>query len=264
MPTNSLRGYARTALMTATSYAGDSPLFLVDYGLRLARVAVLLALWRTVLAGREDAGGMTLAAVLTYTLIAEVFAEQLAPRTELSEAFWEGSVAMRFLRPLGIVGQFTAEMAGRWLVGFALCSLPLLLLAPALGVDPRPASTAAGLLFVVSLALGITVGLALEFIFGALAVLLEQNVYVSELVRAAVGAVLSGAVLPLALLPWGLGEVFAWLPFAATASAPLRIYTGTGEALWLLPLQAAWSLLLWPLAVWLWRAHRERLAFYGG
>ena len=36
---------------------------------------------------------------------------------------------------------------------------------------------------------------------------------------------MSGALLPLAYYPWGLGEVFAWLPFAAMAWAPLAIYT---------------------------------------
>jgi ABC-type uncharacterized transport system permease subunit len=258
------RGYVSTAALTATSLVGDSPLFLADYGLRIARMAVLLALWRAIFGERAAAGGLTLAAVLTYTLVAEVFAEQLQPRTELSEAFWNGSVALRYLRPLGLFGQFIAEMAGRWLVGFLLCALPVLLLAPLLGVDPRPASPTAGALFLLSLALGITVGLALEFIFGALAVALDQNVYVSELVRAAVGALLSGAIVPLALLPWGLGAAFAWLPFAATAAAPLEIYTGIGPPLPLLARQAVWALLLWPLAHWLWWTNRERITIYGG
>ncbi|HPL31003.1 MAG TPA: hypothetical protein PLG21_23405 [Anaerolineae bacterium] len=48
------------------------------------------------------------------------------------------------------------------------------------------------------------------------------------------------------------------------ASAPLRIYTGTGPALALLAMQAAWSLVLWPLAHRLWQANRERLVCYGG
>lgn len=259
-----LRGYGKTAAMAATSYVGDSPLFLMDYLLRFARVIVLLALWRIILGDREPVGGLTLATVLTYTLIAEVFAEQFTPRTELSNALWEGTVATRFLQPLTIVGQFAAEMIGRWSIGLVLCSLLLLVVAPFLGVDPRPASPAAAGLFVVSLGLAISVGLAIDFIFGALSVVLGQNAYVTELVRNAVGTLLSGAVIPLALLPWGLGEIFAWLPFASMAAAPLRIYTGLGDPLWLLLVQAGWSIVLWPVAGWLWQVYRERLAFYGG
>ena len=68
----------------------------------------------------------------------------------------------------------------------------------------------------------------------------------------------------LALLPAGIGAVFGWLPFASMASAPLQLYIGTGDATRLLALQVGWSLLLWPLARWLWRISRERMVSYGG
>jgi ABC-type uncharacterized transport system permease subunit len=193
-----------------------------------------------------------------------VFADPLASRTRLDEALRSGDIATRLLQPMGVVGHFVAETAGGWLFGFALFSLPLLLAAPLLGVNPLPASAGAGVLFVVSLVLGVTVGVALDFIFTALMVVFGWNVHDVERLRAAVGALLSGAVLPLALLPWGMGEVLAWLPFASMASAPLSIYTGTGDALRLLALQAAWAGALWPLANWLWRANRQKVVIYGG
>jgi ABC-type uncharacterized transport system permease subunit len=207
---------------------------------------------------------MTLEAVLTYTLIAEVFAEPLSARTELAWTLFTGNVATRFLWPIGVVWQFAAEAAGRWAVGLALFSLPLLLVAPWLGARPWPSSPAAGVLFLASLVLAVVVGLAIEFIFGGLVVALQEGLYAIDRVRGAVTALLSGAVIPLALLPWGLDKVFNWLPFAAMASAPLRIYTGSGDPLPLLLSQAAWALLLWPLANWLWRANREQLTGYGG
>ncbi|HZO90806.1 MAG TPA: ABC-2 family transporter protein [Chthonomonadaceae bacterium] len=259
-----LRRYGKTAAMAVAGFVGDSPMFLMDYLLRFLRVAVMLSIWRTILAGRGPVSGMTLSAVLTYTLIAEVFAEQLTCRTELVWAFWDGSIATRFLKPMGVFAQFTAEMLGRWAFGFCLFSLPLLLCASLLGVNPLPASGAAGLLFLASLALGVSVGLTLEYISAGLAVGLEMYPYVLSQARAALATVLSGAFLPLALLPWGLGKVFGWLPFASMASAPLRIYTGTGDPLWLLAVQAGWSALLWPVAAWLWRVNRERMVSYGG
>jgi ABC-type uncharacterized transport system permease subunit len=259
-----LHRYWKTAAMAATGFTGDSLLFLVDYLLRLIRVAVLLSIWRIVLTGRGPVSGLTLAAVLTYTLIAEVFADQLTPRTHLDEALWEGTIATRLLQPMNVVGQFAAEMWGQWAVNFALFSLPLLLLSPALGVDPRPAGWGAAALFVVSLLLAMSVGLALEFIFGSLVVAMQESVWLVAQVRRAITLLLSGAVLPLALLPWGLGDVFQWLPFASLASTPLKLYIGTGNPLPLLLLQGAWSVLLWPLAGWMWHHYRERLAGHGG
>ena len=71
-------------------------------------------------------------------------------------------------------------------------------------------------------------------------------------------------MIPLALYPWGLGDLFAYLPFAAMAWAPLALYTGTGNPLQLLGIQVFWAVVLWLLADWVWRANRERLVSYGG
>jgi ABC-2 type transport system permease protein len=242
----------------------DSPLFLIDYALRLLRVLVLIALWRTIFAEQVADAPMSLGAVLTYTLIAEVFAEQLAARTTLVNAFWEGTVVLRFLRPMGLVRQFAAEMAGGWAVHFCLFSIPLLLLAPMLGVDPRPANALAGLLFVMSLGLAILVGLALELVFATMTVAFGQNPWIADYVRTALATLLSGALLPLAYYPWGLGQIFSWLPFAAMAWAPLAVFTGASDPVPLLVSQLAWAIVLWPLADRLWRANREKIVGYGG
>jgi ABC-2 type transport system permease protein len=266
MPTvlRRVRGYWSTAAMAAVEPVAEGPYFLGEIGIRVARVLVLLTIWRSVLAGRPAAGGLTLVGVLTYTLVREVFAEQLDVRTPLRQHLWGGSIATRFLWPMGLVGQFAAEMAGRWTWAFCCCSVPLLLAAPLLGVDPRPAGATALALFAPSLALAVSVGLALDFAFTVLTVRLQTSVWLVERLREAVTALLSGALLPLVLLPWHLGDVFAWLPFAATASAPLRIYTGTGPPALLLASQAAWALALWPLSWWLWGRSREHLTSHGG
>lgn len=258
------RKYWKTAAMSATAYVGDSPWFPLDYLLRLIRVAVLLSIWRLVLADRGSVSGMTLESVLTYTLVSEAFAEILECRTELPHALWDGSIASFFLQPLSLVGQAAARTGGRWGFAFCLFSIPLFLASPLLGVNPRPASLAAAGLFIVSVALAVAVGLALEFIFLSLTAALDQTPWGIEALRGALTTILSGSLIPLALMPWGIGDVFAWLPYAAMASAPLRVYTGTGDALRLIPLQLAWAIILWLVARWQWRVNRERLVSYGG
>jgi ABC-2 type transport system permease protein len=224
----------------------------------------LLSLWRTILLDHANSGPMPLATVLTYTLVAEVFGDQLNLRTTLNEAFWQGTLVIRFLRPMGLVRQFAAEMVGTWAVDLVLFSIPLFAIAPLLGVDPRPASSAAGALFVVSLGAAVLVGLAMELVFGALVVALEHPVWLIEWIRAAIATLLSGALLPLAYYPWGLGDVFAWLPFASMAWAPLAIYTAADDPVSLLLRQLAWAAVLWQLGMWLWRTNCEKLVSYGG
>ncbi len=253
-----------TATMSAAGVVGDNTIFVLDYALRFIRVLVLLALWRIILTGRPPIGDLTIERVLTYTLISEAFSELLTCRTDLAWSLFQGTVGPRFLWPMGIVGQFAAEAFGKWGFSLVMFSIPLLVVAPLLGVSPGPVSLTAGGLFLLSLGLAVTVGLAIEFIFGALAVNLEQNVYAVDRVRGGLTALLSGVVLPLAVYPWGLGDVFGLLPFASVASAPLRIYTGTGNAPSLLLIQAFWAVTLWPLSNWLWRINRQKLVTFGG
>ena len=109
-----------------------------------------------------------------------------------------------------------------------------------------------------------TVGVALDFAFSGLTIALESPIWLIDYVRGAVVSVLSGVLVPLALLPWNLGAAFDFLPFAATASTPLRIYLGQGDPLSLIAAQTAWAVALWPLVLWLWRANREQVVGYGG
>ena len=254
----------KTAAMSAAGFVGDSPLFFFDYILRFARVVVLLAIWRTILTGSNEVAGFTIGAILTYTLVAEVFSDPLTCRTDLSWALYTGAIGPRYLLPMGLVGQYASEAFGKWAFGLAAFSVPLLLIAPLAGVDPAPASLTHGLLFVVSLALAISIGLAIDFVFAALASHVGQNVYAVDRVRGGITALMSGVVLPLAVYPWGIGDVFGYLPFASVASAPLRIYTGTGDAATLLGIQLFWAVALWPVANWLWRVNRQRLVTFGG
>jgi ABC-type uncharacterized transport system permease subunit len=256
------RQWLVTAWLAGSGAITESPAFLLDYLLRLLRVAVLLSLWRIVLAGADSP--VPMASVLTYALLAEVFADQLHVRTALSDAFWQGTIAQHFLRPMALVPQFAAQMLGGWLVNLVLFSLPLLLAAPLFGVDAAPASALAGFSFAVSLCLAIVLGLAFDFITAAITVATEQPVWLVFWVRQAIAVVLSGAVVPLALLPWGLGDWLEWLPFASLAWAPLAIYTGMGDAPRLIALQVFWSLALWPVAGWMWRANREKVVGFGG
>ena len=259
-----LRSYSKTAAMAATGIMGDSPLFIIDYILRFMRVALLLAIWRTLFQNRPSVAGLSLASVLTYTLVAEMFAEPLSGSTGMADAFWDGSIGTRFLRPMNLFGQFAAEVSGQWIFNFAVFSLPLFLCSPLFGVNPLPANPVSGLLFLISLALGISVGLAIDYISGAVGVGMEMSPGILDRARRAIVGLLSGAVIPFTLMPWNLGTVLMWTPFAALASAPLQIYIGKGDTVRLLALQAFWAVVLWPLAHWLWVSMREKLVSYGG
>jgi ABC-type uncharacterized transport system permease subunit len=258
------RQWRSTAWLSASAHLGDSRLFVFDYAIRALRVAVLVSIWTMLVGADPDSSPLPLPALLTYTIVAEAFAHAIHLQTGLANAFWNGSLVNYFLRPAGVVRQFAAESAGHAVFDFMLFSLPLLFVAACLGIHVVPESLESGLLFGLSLLLSLAVGLAIEFIAGAIAMVSEQPIWLIENVRRALSRLLSGAVLPLAILPFGLGDVLEWLPFAATAWAPLAIYTGIEGGTRSIALQLGWAVVLWPLALGLWHWNREKVVAYGG
>ena len=83
-------------------------------------------------------------------------------------------------------------------------------------------------------------------------------------VREALFALFSGALIPFSLMPPSIARILALLPMGSIAHAPLTLYVGQGEPLKLLALQAAWNLVLWPLARYIFRKSEERMISYGG
>lgn len=259
-----LHQYRATASLSGSLGFAENGLVVFGYLLRMLQVLLLLALWRSLFADRGEVGGLALSDVLTYTLLSAAFAAQLDARTNLDQAIWEGTVVRRLLRPVPLFGDFISEMAGRWLFGLMTFTAPLLLLAPVLGVSVLPSSAEAGAVFLLSLLLAVAVGTALDFLFGSLIVWLDQSLWAVQYARLGMIVVLSGALIPLPLLPWGIGAVLSWLPFASMASAPLLIFVGQGDAMTLLAGQLGWATFLWWAAVRVWAVSLPRMVAYGG
>jgi ABC-2 type transport system permease protein len=259
------RPFIKTMLVEAAApMDGGIMYFAGGYAVKLVRMLLLLGVWRSIINNTGAVYDGQAGYILQYTLLAAAFYEQLDVQTTASTTFWEGTVSSRYLRPAGIFGQYTAETVGRWLPGIFLFTLPVILLSPLLGAGLYPADPARPVLFAVSLLLGIASGFALDYIFTGLMVLLGNMHYFAYQIRSAVTVLLSGALIPLHLMPWGIGSILELLPFASMASAPLQIYTGTGDAVRLMLLQCIWCAILWVLAAFVWQKNRQRLVMFGG
>ncbi|MDL2219083.1 ABC-2 family transporter protein [Ruminococcaceae bacterium OttesenSCG-928-O06] len=232
---------------------------------RLARLFVFCLLWKGLARAGADLGGMQEGALLTYTLVSFAFRPQLDIVSPATASLWEGSVIGRYTRPMPVYISYIAETVGRWwLPFFALFALPALLAAPLFGVSPLPQSAAAGGLFLCSLVLSIVIGFALDLIFAALAMFLKNAMWMATRIREAVYNLLSGALIPFALMPAPVGGLLGLLPFGSVASAPLSIYVGAQNAPQLLLLQLFWAVVLWPAAHLAYKKAEERMVSYGG
>ncbi len=260
----SLRAHLATARLAIFGPLSDGLWFLVGIFLRLLALAIMIAVWPAMLGPGQEVGGYRLGTALTYTLVGAVFANQLNLRTPIGQSLRSGAIASRFTWPMPIVTQHVAELAGAWLLPLLIVSAPLLLVAPLLGVNPLPASATAGGLFAISLVMAVVIGVAIDVAFALLMVRVELGLGPTEAARATINSIASGAWIPLGVLPFHLGAIFQWLPFASAASAPLRIYTATGDPLVLLSVQVLWALVLTLAVRTLWKRTREILVMHGG
>lgn len=236
-----------------------------EYLIRFLHMFLMILIWKSVAGQGVDMGGMTLKQLLTYTLMASVLRQQLDIITPATAALWEGSIINRYTRPMPVIVSLMLETIGKWWIPvFLLYSLPVLAFSPVLGISPFPANAAAGVCAFVSLCMSVSLGFAIDLLFSALAIRLKNGCWAALQIRESIHTLLSGALIPFALMPWGLGRILSFLPFGSIASAPLTIYTGIGQSPWrTVGLQVFWNLLLWPLAVFVFHKSEEGMVSYG-
>ncbi len=231
-----------------------------SYLLRAAGTLAMLMIWNTLAQSGGDLRGMTLEQLRTYTLMTTILNPLIYVRTPISSWLHEGVLIGLYQRPMGILAQLTSMTMGSWVMHFAALALPLWLLAPALGCSMLPASA----WFFPSLLLAVVQGFCVDFLFGCLIVRAANMSWQIESLRSALTGLLTGGVIPFALLPWGIGDWLALSPLGTLAGASLSLYVGTGDAAMLLPAQVLWTALLVPLTGYLFRKSTERMMSYGG
>ena len=91
-----------------------------------------------------------------------------------------------------------------------------------------------------------------------------ENIVGLVWLRGAVTDILSGAVVPLALLPSPLAVVAHLSPFQAIVYIPLSLYLGRASALPELGIQLVWVIVLWFLARAVWASGLRRLTVLRG
>ena len=256
-----LAKYGATAVMSARTHDSFGLAnMLGNYLLRLIRLVAMIYIWRELFARGVDTGGMTLEAVLTYTYMGVVLEPLLDVRTPASSWLHEGVILSNFMRPMGVFTQLTLHTVGLWVQPLMLFGLPAVLIAPLIGIRVMPASPWAA----VALVLTVSEGFAVDYLFACLLIRMRNLSWTVHSIRAALTALLTGAVIPFALLPGGLGDVLTYTPLGTLAGGALAVYTGIGDTAMIIAMQIVWNIVLWPLACVCFRRSQERMVSYGG
>lgn len=256
-----MKGYIRTAGLVAATrdFFGFSGV-IGKYLLKLLRIVIMMILWKDLFARGADTGGMTVQQVLSYTLMGAVLEPMLDVRTPVSDWLHSGSILSNYLRPMGVFTQLTLHTIGSWVQPLIVFSLPAMVIGTLLGIPVLPVN---GWAFV-SLLLAISQGFAVDYLFACVLIRMKNLSWTVHSLRNALTLLLTGAVIPFSLLPWGLGEVLQYTPLGTLAGSVLAVYTGMGDLTTILIMQVVWNVVLWPLSLYCFGRSRERIVSYGG
>ncbi|GLZ77652.1 ABC transporter permease [Actinorhabdospora filicis] len=248
-------------IRTVFAYRVDILAWLVGIALHLV---LMVTLWRAVYAGRPVVDGVPLAVMTTYASIAALQALLNNDDTVdwLTERIRDGKVGADLARPVGLLQQQVCGQAAQLVMKVPMIVLVGLVAMLAVGVS-APAAPGA---FLLSTALGWAVNCCLGLLLAATAFwTLETDG--TMFLYFVLSGLLSGALVPLWVMPSWLGGLLSWLPWQAVVYTPVSIYIGrlSGSAMWsAIGVQALWAAVLAGLVVLVWRRAVHRVVVQGG
>lgn len=225
---------------------------------------VLLACAGTWSAAARSGGGDPRVAT-TWVVLGWAVSRVTSSRLDenLAQRWRSGQVASDLLKPVGLVSWLMWRDLGRALATALVVAAPMVALGVALGPLVVRVDAVAAVGFTLSLLLGVLQGGALALCVGLLAARSGQGQGIVAL-KEVVVPLLSGALLPHAMLPGRVERVLSWLPTTGLAHAPAAWCMDGPRPLAALGVQAVWVVLLLSLAEWVWSRATRTLTVAGG
>jgi ABC-2 type transport system permease protein len=254
----------RVGMVEAIAYRAEMVVWLLTTTMPL----VMLGLWTSVADeapfrawGTRDFVAYYLVALIVRNLTSNWVAWQI------SEEIRTGAVSGRLLRPVHpFTGYLGTHLGAVPLRAVAVAPvLVILLWSSARGVLVTDVAHLALVAAAIVGAWLLTFGVFL--CLGSLGFFLDKAMGIIE-VYFGVFAIMSGYLIPLALLPAWVRDIAAVLPFRSMLGDPVAIAIGrvpdAGDAARLVALQWGWAIALLALASWLWRTGVRRYEAFGG
>lgn len=231
-------------------------------------VFILYYLWKAAFNERQMIQGFTWDDMRTYVVLAYGLNALVGWRisSNMMQTIRTGDILRDLTRPMNYCGS-QLSLATGWAVVEGILSLILTLIVGIVIIGIQgPASTTATICFLVAVILGFFTKALIVFCVSLLTFWTLNGVGISWS-REAVLNVLSGTVIPLAMLPGWLQVIANVAPMRGIVNTPIMLYLGMAdgwEAARLLGLSAAWLVAMVFFANWAWQAAFNRVEIQGG
>lgn len=231
-------------------------------------VFILYYLWKAAFNDRSMIQGFTWDDMRTYVVLAYGLNALIGWRISANMMFTirTGEILRDLTRPLNYcLSQLSTATGAAMVEGILSLILTATVGLLFIGIQPPDSPLAAGL-FVLAVILGFFTKALIVFSVSLLMFWTLNGVGISWS-REAVINILSGTIIPLAMMPGWLQVIADVSPMRGIVSTPLMIYLGKAqgtEAMQLLALSAGWLVVMWFFANWAWQAAFNRVEIQGG
>ena len=212
------------------------------------RVVFAWVLWGAIFAGREDVGGFTFQAMLSYYVISSFLATADTSQGtvyEISSRVRDGSFTKFMVVPSNPQFHFLSQAVGASGFYGLVAALAVAVCAFAFRIDMALAVDPAAVLLAAALfAVGIVFMNCYHFFLGILAFKFEDSTFAIHMLPSVV-SFFKGEMVPLSLLPVALEQSLRFFPFAHAVYTPAMLLMGAMDASEGLPdlfVLAAWTL----------------------
>ncbi|HLO04538.1 MAG TPA: ABC-2 family transporter protein [Symbiobacteriaceae bacterium] len=215
-------------------------------------MVIVGSFWRAVYASSTTVGGLTADSTIRYILLAQLVAPLVrwGMILEMGGLVSQGGVAIELTRPIDMQARMFAQGLAASLTNLIFKSGPLALfgwLFLGLTFPTDPLTWGA---FLISWLLGFAALFCFDWII-ACVVFYTTEAWGLHILREGVAAFLSGALIPLAMMPSLLQKVAAVVPFGQALYVPVGLLSGLiplsgAPKAWLI--QIAWIVVLLPLS----------------
>ncbi len=264
------RPFTRAGMQEMIAYRANFLCFLIG---EIMSAFIMFFVWKAVFdsSDSETFMGFTMEDMVVYLFITFLsgYLTYSDGAFAVGEEIIDSSIAMRMIRPASFEMCFLFQELGNRIISVSMIFVPLVA-----GVEIYRRAVSGFvrfqpvyfLLFLVSLVIAYMISFYFNVCYGFMAFFFK-NLWGTTLIKETVVDFLSGAVVPLAFLPAGLGTVLNLLPFASLSYTPVMIYMGMysyTEIAWRIGLQVFWLLVMFGASKLIWRSAVRHLSVQGG
>ncbi|WP_461611160.1 ABC transporter permease [Cytobacillus kochii] len=241
------------------SRLGSNVIFLLMWG----------SIWTALYAGREEAGGVSFQAMLTYIVVSQFLSGVNGagtPLWEIQEKVRTGDISLELMRPFDVPLRYLFADFGSVFFYMITALLPLYIILFFFMDLSLPNDPLIWLAFSFAAFIGFLIRYCIEMAFGLLTFFLVETGGVEDIFYFAM-SLLSGSVIPLWFFPGWLAGFASYLPFQGIYYIPNAIFIGEiagYQILTSIGVQLFWVVVTYIFLRLVWNKASQKVVVQGG